>query len=218
MKAVLYVLPAVLLCVPCSAGEKARVDKPEPTLDAPVECLSADRLKTYLERWGVRDYMYDDEREAFFFCLAEDGEEYIFHLRLFGEPRARFLLAAARYVVQGVPPEKRSKEFFQAMAALNYRLLLARAGWDEETKEVTCDFVVPVKGGLAYQDFAMIMSCVVVAAMETRKTLRPILSEGAAPAGTGLEPSRPAVEKLETVPQTDEKDAKGFQALSKISF
>lgn len=178
MRAVLYtaLLLSFAAAAPAQEEADAKATAPAPASPAGNKALTTDVLKSHLEQWGIRDYMYDDERRAFFFSIVQDKEEYIFHVRLFGEDGRRFLLVAARYVVEGEPPAGSARdEFFRRMAALNYQLLLARAGWDSKTQEVACDYVVPVSGGLSYQDFSMVMTGAAAAAIRTRKELRPLV-------------------------------------------
>lgn len=138
---------------------------------AAASALSAKQLKDRLERWGIKDYLYDDQRQLFFFGLREEDEEYLFHVRLFGEGRRQFLLAAARYVLQVKPDEGKGEVFFRKIATLNYGLVLGRVGWDQETGEVSCDYVLPVSDGLCQDGFSDLMTGLLSAARQVRSQL-----------------------------------------------
>ena len=143
--------------------------------------LSSTQLKDHLERWGIKEYLYDDERKLFFFGLKDKEEEYLFHVRLFGAGKRQFLLVAARYVAQAKPEEGKGEVFFRKIAALNYRMVLGRIGWDEETGEVSCDYVLPIDGKMRHDAFSDVLDGVVGGSRQVRKALGPLHAPQPAP-------------------------------------
>lgn len=184
--------------------------------------LSSTQLKDHLERWGIKDYLYDDKRKLFFFGLKEKEEEYLFHVRLFGAGERQFLLVAARYVAQAKPEEGKGEVFFKKIASLNYRMVLGRIGWDEETGEVSCDYVLPVNGEMSRDAFSDVLDGVVGGSRQAREVLGPFhTSEPAAepteePGENGAKEAEVGAdrhdEKEKPPPSTQQEDGAGKTA------